>query len=100
YKLMGMAPYGRDRDAERIADKLEGLFTYTDARWELKTPVWNLNSDERLVYESLREMFEFERFDNICAGLQLSLRDSLSGSFRIGFAKQVLGESLFLAGSS
>lgn len=100
YKLMGMAPYGRDRDAERLADKLEGLFTYTDARWELKTPVWNLNSDERLVYESLREMFEFERFDNICAGLQLSLRDSLSGSFRIGFAKQVLGESLFLAGSS
>lgn len=71
YKLMGMAPYGRDRDAERLADKLEGLFTYTDARWELKTPVWNLNSDERLVYESLREMFEFERFDNICAGLQL-----------------------------
>jgi len=71
YKLMGMAPYGRDKDAERLANKLEALFTYHDARWELKTPVWKQNSDERLIYSALREMFEFERFDNICAGLQL-----------------------------
>jgi carbamoyltransferase len=69
YKLMGMAPYADERRAAAVERKLRALFTYEGASplgWRRAegTP------DLFYSYSLLRELFEYERFDWICGGLQ------------------------------
>jgi carbamoyltransferase len=69
YKLMGMAPYADESRVADVAAKLKRLFTFQDA------PVYGwkraaTTPDLFYSYSLLRDLFEFDRFDSICGGLQ------------------------------
>jgi carbamoyltransferase len=69
YKLMGMAPYADEKRAAALAAKLKNLFTFEGASpfgWRRAEGTPDLFHS----YGLLREMFEYERFDWICGGLQ------------------------------
>ncbi|MEP7271855.1 MAG: carbamoyltransferase C-terminal domain-containing protein [Acidobacteriota bacterium] len=69
YKLMGMAPYADEKRVAEVCAKLKRLFTFQGA------PVYGWKRAEGTPdlfysYSLLRELFEFDRFDSICGGLQ------------------------------
>ncbi len=69
YKLMGMAPYADEKRVVEVAAKLKRLFTFEGA------PVYGWKRAEGTPdlfysYSLLRDIFEFDRFDSICGGLQ------------------------------
>ena len=70
YKIMGMAPYAKRGDAERIAAKLMDLFV-----WDPNgLPLWKRKPGVPHTYyikPLLRKIFFEERFDAIMAGVQL-----------------------------
>jgi len=69
YKLMGMAPYADPTRSAAIAKRLKELFTFENAPmygWKRA----NGTPDLFHSYGVLREIFEYERFDWICGGLQ------------------------------
>lgn len=69
YKLMGMAPYADEKRASEVAAKLKALFTFEGASkygWRRAEGTPDLFHS----YGLLRELFEYERFDWICGGLQ------------------------------
>ena len=68
YKLMGMAPYTKDQYSDRALKKYRRYLDLDPKnphvfKTRVKTPTNRL-------YPLLREDFELERFDNVCAGLQ------------------------------
>ncbi len=77
YKLMGMAPYAHSEDGKKLAKKFSQYFQMDD-----KNPLgWRTTSrisDTYCSYQTLRKDFEFERFDAVCAGLQLWIEDFLA----------------------
>ncbi|MCW5969298.1 MAG: hypothetical protein KIT57_12360 [Blastocatellales bacterium] len=76
YKLMGMAPYADEKRASAIAAKLRDLFTFEGASsygWRRAAGTPDLFHS----YAMLREMFEYERFDWICGGLQRFVEEML-----------------------
>lgn len=100
YKLMGLAPYGNPLVAERIYQKLKSCFQYD-------TPdgmTWRRTSgcpEAYRSYQYLRSLFELERFDNICAGLQRFVEEFLSGWIRnciraTGIRKVALAGGVFM----
>lgn len=69
YKLMGMAPYADENRVEEVRKKLKRLFTFEGA------PVYGWRRCEGTPdlfysYSLLRDLFEGDRFDWICGGLQ------------------------------
>jgi carbamoyltransferase len=76
YKLMGMAPYADEKRADEVCRKLKALFTFDGASaygWRRTegTP------DLFYSYSLLRELFEYDRFDWICGGLQRFVEEML-----------------------
>lgn len=65
YKVMGMAPYGRGKNVERVLEILHGTLRVDGIRF-LPGP-----DKPRDSYFSFRERFEGFRFDHIAAGLQM-----------------------------
>lgn len=70
YKLMGMAPYAHKEDGEKLARKFAAYFE-NDPGNHLGWRTANGMKNTYRSYNRLRNDFEFERFDAICAGLQL-----------------------------
>jgi carbamoyltransferase len=67
YKLMGLAPYASPKAAQAVLEDLEGLMRIDGMTWARARrfpPTY-------YSYSALRELFEYRRFDAICAGLQL-----------------------------
>ena len=67
YKLMGLAPYASEKAAKQVFDDLDGIMRVDGMTWarERRFPPTYYS------YAALRELFEYRRFDAICAGLQL-----------------------------
>ncbi len=69
YKLMGMAPYSDEKRAITVSKKLHSLFTFGAADpygWRRADGC----PDLLYSYSFLRNLFELDRFDHICGGLQ------------------------------
>jgi len=85
YKLMGMAPYADEKRADEVCRKLKALFTFDGASaygWRRTegTP------DLFYSYSLLRELFEYDRFDWICGGLQRFVEEMLLQWVKHGIA--------------
>jgi len=65
YKVMGLAPYGKGRDVDRVLSILQGTLTVDGIKF-LPGPNKPLES-----YFSFRDLFEGIRMDHVAAGLQL-----------------------------
>jgi len=65
YKVMGLAPYGRGKDVERVLEILHRTLCIEGIRF---VPGPNKPRDS---YFSLRDLFEGIRFDHVAAGLQM-----------------------------
>jgi carbamoyltransferase len=67
YKLMGMAPYASPKAAQAVFEDLDKIMRLDGMTWSRTgrfPPTY-------YCYSALRELFEYRRFDSICAGLQL-----------------------------
>jgi len=64
FKIMGMASYGKNIHAQRLGEKLREIFTL-DKNGNIKS-----NIVSSLLKYKISEIFKYERFDNICAGIQ------------------------------
>ena len=76
YKLMGMAPYADEKCAGAVCQKLKSLFTFDGA----PTYGWRRaegTPDLFHSYSLLRDLFEYDRFDWICGGLQRFVEEML-----------------------
>lgn len=71
YKLMGMAPYANPARARKVADKFSALAPYSEGRWSYWRGAMKPEVDDHLIYRDIRRICEFERFDDVCGGLQL-----------------------------
>lgn len=71
YKLMGMAPYANPSRARKMADKFTSLVPFQDGSWSYWRGPIRTEVDDHLIYSDIRRICEFERFDDICGGLQL-----------------------------
>lgn len=71
YKLMGMAPYANPTRARKMADKFASLLSFEDGRWSYWRGPIRTEVDDHLIYKDIQRVCEFERFDDICGGLQL-----------------------------
>jgi carbamoyltransferase len=69
FKVMGMSPYAKKKDVERICDKIKKIISL-DERGNIKSVV----AGGLLRYE-LKNIFDYERFDNICGASQKFLED-------------------------
>ena len=69
FKVMGMSPYAKKKDVERICDKIKKIISL-DKRGNIKSVV----AGGLLRYE-LKNIFDYERFDNICGAIQNFLED-------------------------
>jgi carbamoyltransferase len=75
YKLMGLAPYASPKAAKAVFDDLDKLMRVDGLTWARTgrfPPTY-------YSYSALRELFEYRRFDAICAGLQLWVEKMLVG---------------------
>jgi carbamoyltransferase len=78
YKLMGMAPYADEDRVEVVCRKLRSLFGFEDPnpyRWTRSTTC----PDPFFSYATLRSLFEGDRFDWICGGLQRFTEEMVLG---------------------
>lgn len=71
YKLMGMAPYASPSRARRMAEKFASLLTFRNGRWAYHRGAIRCEVDDHLIYRDIQRICEFERFDDVCGGLQL-----------------------------
>lgn len=78
YKLMGMAPYAHKDNGEKVSKKFAKYFQ-NDPNNPLGWCTSSKIPDTYWSYQILRKDLEFERFDAICAGLQMWLEDFLVG---------------------
>jgi carbamoyltransferase len=72
FKVMGMSPYGNEKDVNRIYDKLKNLI-YLDLNGNIISKV----KGGLLRYE-LKLIYDYERFDNICGSAQKFLENITS----------------------
>ena len=71
YKLMGMAPYANPDRARKMADKFASLLPFEDGRWLYWRGPIRTEVDDYLIYQDIQRICAFERFDDVCGGLQL-----------------------------
>ncbi len=64
FKVMGMSSYGKNIHADRLSNKLREIFIL-DNNGNIKS-----NIVSSLLKYKILEIFKYERFDNICAGIQ------------------------------
>lgn len=78
YKLMGMAPYSSSVRRERVAKAFENLFTWDIDHHRLKNNGIIHSFYIQKLIDNLNMIFRFERFDDICGGLQLFTERALT----------------------
>jgi carbamoyltransferase len=72
FKVMGMSPYGNEKDVNRIYDKLINLI-YLDLNGNIISKVKG-----GLMRYELKLIYDYERFDNICGAAQKFLENITS----------------------
>jgi carbamoyltransferase len=74
YKLMGMAPYASRTHSERMAESFHNLLTVDEERMRFKR---RTVAPSFLYARRIKNMISGERFDQVCAGLQLFTEELL-----------------------
>jgi carbamoyltransferase len=74
YKLMGMAPYASRAHSERMAQSFHNLLTVDEERMRFKR---RTVAPSFLYARRIKNMISGERFDQVCAGLQLFTEELL-----------------------
>jgi carbamoyltransferase len=74
YKLMGMAPYASRTHSERMAQSFHNLLTVDEERMRFKR---RTVAPSFLYARRIKNMISGERFDQVCAGLQLFTEELL-----------------------
>jgi carbamoyltransferase len=74
YKLMGMAPYASRTHSERMAELFHNLLTVDEERMRFKR---RTVAPSFLYARRIKNMISGERFDQVCAGLQLFTEELL-----------------------
>lgn len=71
YKIMGMAPYAKRERSEEIGNMFLDLFIWNNGDWLIK-PEINRMVDvyEKPLADKIKEIFKYNRFDDICGGIQ------------------------------
>ena len=100
YKMMGMAPYAKGKDAERMSKKLLALFEWDKSG----LPTWKRADNVPHMYyikDKLNELFFEERFDTIMAGTQLftetMLKEYVARAIQLtGIKKVALSGGVFM----
>jgi len=100
YKLMGLAPYCRREDAERVASRLRRLLCFPQngtLGWVRGRGV----PDLFLSFGFLRELLELERMDAVAGGLQKWTEEILTGWVarcvqRTGISRVALSGGVFM----
>ncbi len=71
YKIMGMAPYSNPERAKFIGNKFLSFFEWENNNFKMKNNIKRLmDRNETLLKKRIDEIIKFERFDNICGGIQ------------------------------
>ncbi len=79
YKIMGMAPYANPSKAKKLGDKFLQLFEWVGEDFKMKNNIKRLmDRDERHLKKKINEIIKFERFDNICGGVQYAFEEIVS----------------------
>lgn len=68
YKMMGMAPYAGGSRGKACAEIFRAAFEVRDGQWARANGL----PESNYTYEYWRDALEFQRFDYICAGLQMA----------------------------
>ena len=71
FKVMGMSSYGKTIHAQRLSGKLKEIF-FLDNNGNIKSKI-----ALSLLKHKISEIFSYERFDNICAGIQKFIEEFL-----------------------
>ncbi len=74
YKIMGMAPYGKFKDAKRIEKIFEKVTKIKNKNIFFSNPS---SLDASYLYDYFQSKLSLERFDNISLGVQLFLENQL-----------------------
>ena len=74
YKVMGLAPYSDPKYAHAAAEPLRGLLRVSDDGLSF---ILNSEVSTNYCYETLRDAYERERFDNMAGGVQLFTEEIL-----------------------
>jgi carbamoyltransferase len=69
FKVMGMSPYANKKDVERICNKIKKIISL-DIKGNIKSTVAGV-----LLRYELKNVFDYERFDNICGASQKFVED-------------------------
>ena len=79
YKIMGMAPYANPLKAQKIGNKFLELFDWFGEDFKMKDDIKRfMDRDERELKKRINEITKFERFDNICGGIQHAFEEIVS----------------------
>jgi carbamoyltransferase len=76
YKLMGLAPYPKREHFENLQKRLSELVQVDSLQF--RSPLRTWTNQTLYAYPQLKQIFELERFDNICAALQLNTEETVT----------------------
>lgn len=96
YKLMGMAPYAPSGPTQKVWAKLAGLVEFDNnggLTWQRRNGVPSLSS----AYRHLEKIYQRQRFDYICGGLQKFVEEFLKKWVRNAILETGVGK-IALAG--
>ena len=68
YKLMGLAPYPKPEHFEGLRKRLGELVQVNGLQF--RSPLRSWTNQTLYAYPQLKQIFDLERFDNVCAALQ------------------------------
>lgn len=91
YKVMGLAPYAKEKYAKEVADEFKDLLQLEGMRFVHK----NRPKD---LFQFVKERLKYYRFDNIAAGLQLYVEESLKELFTAVHERTGLRNFVFSGG--
>ncbi len=79
YKIMGMAPYANPEKAKNIGKKFLEFYKWKGKDFNMKKNIKRLmDRDERQLKKRINDVLKFERFDNICGGIQYAFEHIIS----------------------
>ena len=75
---MGMAPYANPSKAKKLGDKFLQLFEWVGEDFKMKKNIKRLMDRDERHLKKINEIIKFERFDNICGGVQYAFEEIVS----------------------
>lgn len=87
YKLMGMAPYANEKEAEKISEEFMDLFVFEGEKFSFRDSSIKNETHMQPLIEKVKKIMQFRRFDNLCGGIQLFTEKILCKWIRIWILK-------------